>query len=162
MNQLLRVATTRVSSFKQHLRSSFGQRALVRDSNSEHNSFLVFYDSMKWMTCVRLSGLEMSLNVFKRKILRDHHDLKVVEQLADFRCQLIVAFVLRGHPNLSGLFDNFLTDGVNSSIKGGNSAGVRWSLTCNVLKLGEEIVKGFHLSRLPLRKALARNQCSRN
>src|SRR5699024_5545123 len=60
---------------------------------------------------------EVGVDVVEVQTPIDHHHLQVVEQLADLLGQLLLALVLGRHPDLCGLLDHLLADGMGARVE---------------------------------------------
>lgn len=109
------------------------------------------------MTVDVISESQMSVNVGRGESLRQHEHLHVVDQLRNLRSRLVVGLVFGRHPDLGGLLDDFLTNGVHASIQLTYGPGILWPSQCLFAELGEEFVECLHLYRLLVRmKVLVR------
>src|SRR6188768_2534305 len=74
--------------------------------------------SVSW----RMSGArsEMSVDVFERESLGEHHHLQVVQQLRDLIGCGIRRLVLGCHPDLGRLFHDLLADRVDARVELGD------------------------------------------
>ena len=60
---------------------------------------------------------QMLIDVVERQALLNHHDLQVINLLADLLSQPFIALVLSCHPHFGGFLHDFLTDGMYSAVK---------------------------------------------
>src|SRR5690625_1753264 len=66
------------------------------------------------------TGLKMLVDVLETQATGQHQNLEVVEELRDLFAGLLVRLVLGGHPDLSGLLDDLLADGMDTGVELGN------------------------------------------
>src|SRR5699024_11456886 len=62
-------------------------------------------------------GSELPVDVLERDVLRDHHHLQVIEQLADLHRGVVLGLVLAGHPHLGGLLHDLLADLMDAAVE---------------------------------------------
>src|SRR5688572_28789752 len=86
----------------------------------------------------------MRVDVLEPDSLREHHDLRVVEQLADLLGGTVGTLVLGRHPRLGRLLDQLLADRVHARVELGDGARALWTLARLVGELGEQLVEGLH------------------
>ena len=73
----------------------------------------------------------MSPDVGRRKALRDHEYLEVIDELGYLLGRLFVGLVFGGHPDLRSLLDDLLADSVNAEVElrdGARALGARHGL----------------------------------
>src|SRR5690606_183475 len=97
---------------------------------------------------VRAGGSELSVDVFERDALGDHHHLHVIEQLADLHGGVLIGLVLAGHPHLGGLFDDLLADLMDPAIEFADGARPLRSGTGLLSQLGEQCLEILHADRI--------------
>src|SRR5687767_13382399 len=86
----------------------------------------------------------MRVDVLEPDSLREHHDLGVVEQLADLLGGAVGTLVLGRHPRLRRLLDQLLADRVHAGVELGDGARALGTCTRLVGELGEQLVEGLH------------------
>lgn len=83
----------------------------------------------------------MLVDVVEGQALLDHHDLQVINLLADFLGQPLVTFVLGGHPDLRSFLHNLLADGMHSAVKLLDGSRPYRAGLCLGGQLGEEFLE---------------------
>src|SRR5687767_12239229 len=86
----------------------------------------------------------MRVDVLEPDSLREHHDLGVVEQLADLLGGAVGALVLGRHPRFRRLLDQLFTDRMHAGVELGDGARALGSCARLVGELGEQLVEGLH------------------
>lgn len=83
----------------------------------------------------------MLVDVVEGQALLDHHNLQVINLLADFLGQPLVALVLGGHPDLGGFLHDLLADGMHSAVKLLDGSRSYRAGLCLGGQLGEEFLE---------------------
>ena len=89
-------------------------------------------------------GVQVGVDVVQGDPAGDHHHLDVVQQLRDLLGCRFLALVLGGHPDLGGLLDDLLADGMDTlahQFRGTGGGGI--ALGGLVLELGEELFEAL-------------------
>jgi len=105
--------------------------------------------------------LEVGVDVFKGNPLRQHHHLRMVEELADFLCSPILPLMLGRHPGFGCFFDQFLTDRVNATVDCGDGARTGRAALGLLVEFGPEFLEGLHVSLAYVLSTLDASQCLR-
>lgn len=83
----------------------------------------------------------MLVYVVEGQALLNHHDLEVIDLLADLFSQSLPTFVLGCHPHLGGFLHDLLTDGMHSTVELFDGSRTCRTGLCLSGQLGEEFLE---------------------